>query len=299
MPEYGYIVLGNGEEPRFRLHDYMAYYRHLKSAFLAFVSDPQRAAADDASEYPHECKHCSICPWDAACAQQRLDDDHLSLVAWMRRDQIAQFEAAGITSVTALAQASDESRPTGMNPETFIKLRRQASLQVRGRSNGPIYELLPHQSPMGFGLLPKPAAGDVFFDMEGDPLFEPGRGLEYLFGCWTPDDEPNFRAFWALDRNEEKRAFEAFVDFIVDRRRQYPTMHVYHYANYEKAALRRLAQVHCTREEEIDDLLRGEVLVDLFAVVRQAVAISEDGYGLKKLERFYDLHRATDIEEGR
>ena len=47
-------------------------------------------------------------------------------------------------------------------------------------------------------------------------------------------------------------------------------MHVYHYANYEKAALRRLAQQHCTREAEVDDLLRGEVLVDLFAVVRHA-----------------------------
>ena len=58
--------------------------------------------------------------------------------------------------------------------------------------------------------------------MEGDPLFEPGRGLEYLFGCWMPDDEPQFRAFWGTTRDDEKRAFEAFVDFIVERRRQYP-----------------------------------------------------------------------------
>ena len=66
----------------------------------------------------------------------------------------------------------------------------------------------------------------------------------------------------------------------------------------KKRALRRLAQQHCTREDEVDDLLRGEVLVDLFAVVRQALAISEERYGLKNLERFYELARETDVKKG-
>jgi len=37
MPEHGYIVLGNGEERRYRLNDYSAYYRHLKASFLEYV----------------------------------------------------------------------------------------------------------------------------------------------------------------------------------------------------------------------------------------------------------------------
>jgi predicted RecB family nuclease len=299
LPKYGYIVLGNGEERPYLLNDYMAYYRYLKSRFLEFVGDPAFGKMDVARQYPLKCKHCSICAWNEVCTQKRRDDDHLSLVAWMRRDQIAKFEGSGLTRVTDLAEATDDRRPNGMSPETFAKLRRQASLQVRGRSSArPIYELLEHAPPLGFALLPKPAAGDVFFDMEGDPLYAPARGLEYLFGCWSPDDEPEYRSFWGTDRVAEKRAFEAFVDFIVERRRRYPAMHVYHYADYEKSALRGLAQEHCTREDEIDELLRGEVLVDLFAVVRQALAISEEGYGLKKLERFYDLPRRTDVKKG-
>jgi uncharacterized protein len=299
MPEFGWVVFGNGEERRFRLHDYMAYYRHLKASFLQFANDAAFEQMEDARAYPVKIKHCSICPWNESCKAKRDNDEHLSLVAWMRRDQIVKFEARGITRVTELAEATDARRPAGMNPETFTKLRRQASLQVRGRESAePIYELLEHAPPMGFALLPKPAAGDVFFDMEGDPLFEPGRSLEYLFGCWMPDEEPRYRRFWGTDRVSEKRAFEEFIDFVVARRRQYPAIHIYHFANYEKSALRRLAQEHCTREHEVDDLLRGEVLVDLFAVVRQALAISEDGYGLKKLERFYGMPRATDVKKG-
>jgi predicted RecB family nuclease len=299
LPDFGYIVYGDGEEQRFRLNDYMAYYRHLKATFLTFAGDEAFDQMDDARHYPVKVKHCSVCPWNESCKAKREADDHLSLVAWMRRDQVGKLEAAGIARVADLAQATEMQRPDGMNPDTFVKLQRQASLQVRGRQNGkPLYELLEHAPPLGFAMLPKPAPGDVFFDMEGDPLYEPGRGLEYLFGCWMPDDEPAYRAFWGTDRKAEKRAFEDFVDFITERRRRYPAMHVYHYANYEKSALRRLAQEHCTRENEVDDLLRGEVLVDLFAVVRQSLAISEDGYGLKKLERFYDLARATDVKKG-
>jgi uncharacterized protein len=299
LPEFGHVVFGNGEEQRFRMNDYMAYYRHLKRAFLEYVNDPALEHLDAAREYPHKRKHCSICPWNDDCTNKRKADDHLSVVAWMRRDQIAKLDAAGITRVTELAAATDEQRPAGLNAEAFAKLRRQALLQVRGRTSRlPLHELIEHRPPMGFALLPAPSAGDIFFDMEGDPLYKPGRGLEYLFGCWLPDDEPRYKAFWGKDLLEEKRAFEAFVDFVMERRRRFPALHAYHYANYEKRAIRDLAQAHSTREDEIDRLLREEVLVDLFAVVRQALVISEDGYGLKKLERFYQLDRTTEVKKG-
>jgi uncharacterized protein len=322
MPEYGYVVLGNGEERRYRLNDYSAYYRHLKARFLETRhradnghGEPVEPPPSEVEAlYPHKCAHCKVCKWADVCEAQREADDHLSLVARMRRDQIGKLNAGGLHSVVDLAAARDEQRPDGMNPQTFATLRRQATMQVRGRSEGPVYELLEHEAWEGFGLMPQPAPGDVFFDMEGDPLYEPGRGLEYLFGAYCHGEptsrhpepvegpssnvETHYKAFWALDRAEEKRAFEAFIDFIVERRQRYPQMHVYHYADYEKAALRRLAQAHATREQEVDDLLRGEVLVDLYAVVRQALVISEDSYSIKRLEKFYDFKRATEVRKG-
>ena len=291
MPEFASIVLGNGEERRYRLADYLPYYRRLKQRFL-------QAQGASGQLYPHKVTHCKICKWSATCQAIRENDDHLSQVAWIRRSQIERLNAGGITTVAGLAAAGDDRRPTGMSPQTFGKLRRQASLQVRGRSNGPSYELIEHRSWEGFGLMPQPAAGDVFFDMEGDPLFEPGRGLEYLFGCWLPGDREPYKAFWGTTRAQEKRAFEEFVDFIMARRARYPQMHVYHYADYERSALRRLAQAHATREQEVDDLLRGEVLVDLFAVVRQSLVISESSYSIKRLERFYPLERVTSVKKG-
>jgi uncharacterized protein len=75
--------------------------------------------------------------------------------------------------------------------------------------------------------------------MEGHPFYETSRGLEYLFGyCYRDDDGAvQYAAVWGRDRDGERHAFERFVDWIVERRRLYPRMHVYHYAAYERSAL--------------------------------------------------------------
>ena len=41
------------------------------------------------------------------------------------------------------------------------------------------------------------------------------------------------------------------------------------------------------REDELDDLLRGEVFVDLYAVVRGAIRAATRSYSIKKLEPLY------------
>src|SRR5206468_2097677 len=86
--------------------------------------------------------------------------------------------------------------------------------------------------------------------------------------------------------------------FLLAHRREHPDMHVYHYANYERAALQRLMQKHGTREDEVDELLRRRVLVDLFQVVRQALRISVPSYSLKKVEELYFAPRETDVLGG-
>ena len=291
-PKFMHVVLGNDKPEALVVSEFDAYYRQLKRSFL-------RDAQQTNGTYPLPVDHCKVCSWSPACEQQRRDDDSLTLVAWMRNEQVARFKKAGISTLAALAQARDAQRPYGMNPATFGRLREQASLQYEQRETGKRkYKLLEPPAWTGFGLMPEPAPGDVFFDMEGDPLFEIGTGLEYLFGCWMPDDEQTYKHFWALSRAEEKLAFEQFVDFIVERRRFFPTCHVYHYAPYEKVALEKLAQRHFTREAEVDELLRAEVFVDLYAVVRQSLMISQESYSIKKLEPYYAFKRATGVQKG-
>src|SRR6266404_3753760 len=98
---------------------------------------------------------------------------------------------------------------------------------IRARAETVQTILLPGE---GFWRLPSPSAGDIFFDLEGDPFVADG-GLEYLFGYSVDDGE--YRAAWALDREAEKAIFEKFIDSVVAGLARHPNLHVYHYAPYE------------------------------------------------------------------
>ncbi|MGH8502338.1 MAG: TM0106 family RecB-like putative nuclease, partial [Gammaproteobacteria bacterium] len=181
----------------------------------------------------------------------------------------------------------------------FSRLRGQAALQSARRRDGenrhePL--ALDPEQRRGFYRLPKPDPGDIFFDMEGDPL-EPG-GLEYLFGVYYQDNgATRYRCFWAHDRMAERRAFEAFIDFVGERLRMFPGLHIYHYAPYEATALKRLMSMHGTREAAVDDLLRRGRLVDLYKVVREALRVSEPRYSIKNLETFYMGKRSGEVKD--
>ena len=72
-----------------------------------------------------------------------------------------------------------------------------------------------------------------------------------------------------------------------------PQMHIYHYGAYEVSALRRLTMRHATREEEVDELLRNGVLVDLYEVVRGALVLGTDNYSIKSVEKVYRAARGS------
>ncbi len=216
-------------------------------------------------------------------------------VANIRRDQIPKLAAMGITTLDGLANAQDDERPPQMQPATFDALRLQAQLQLHHRTTGEhTKRLLQPEPARGFALLPPPSPGDLFFDIEGDPFWEPRAGLEYL---WGVSDADGYRAFWAHDREQEKRAVEDFVDLVHERLERDPNLHVYHYASYETSALKRLMGEYGTREDEIDDLLRRGVFVDLFKVVRQALRHSHPRYSLKNVETFF-MEREAELRAG-
>ena len=77
-----------------------------------------------------------------------------------------------------------------------------------------------------------------------------------------------------------------------------PAAHLYHYAPYEKTALRRLASMHATAETAVDEILRTNRMVDLYRVVREGIRVGEPAYSIKNLERFYMPERTTAVTSG-
>lgn len=285
-PEAAHLQLGDGSRFTVRLSEVSAYARHARRMLEVFLMERPETRSEPVSA-------CTLCRWSSHCAEQWEADDSLALVAGISRSQRQKLEAVGITTMAALAVCKD--RVPKMAAETQRKLVSQARLQSARRAGGPpAFELRNAEPGKGFGLLPAPDEGDVFYDIEGDPYF-PG-GLEYLHGVWYREkNEWAFRAFWAHTREDEGRSVADLLTFLVEHMRRHPNAHVYHYANYEIAALRRLTAQHRTCEVAADQLQRERRFVDLFKVVSGGMIASEKGYSIKDLEAFYMKKRAGDV----
>ena len=291
LPQNIHVVLGDRTEQSYRLADYFRYYRSVKARFL------DRAKGKLDSTYPEPCAHCDLCHWRELCREQWTRDDHPCQVANITKTQISKLRSGEITTLAGLAQLKSDDHVAGMQDATLQRLRRQATLQFERRETGQdlfkLLEIDPAETK-GFQRLPQPDSGDLFFDMEGDPLEE--GGLEYLFGVYYHEDgEPKIRPFWAHSRQEERQAFQAFMAFVMERLARYPNMHIYHYAPYEETALKRLMSLHGACEAEVDHLLRTEKLVDLYKVVRESLLTSEPRYSIKNLETFYMEKRTGEV----
>ena len=299
----GPLINGKGFiEEAYRYDDYAAYYRLSKKRLLHEL----QSAGDT---YPDPVEHCDICQWWTHCDKKRRDDDHLSFVAGIQKSQIVELHRQGIPTLTAFAtddKPIKQALKSG-SEQSIHQAHQQAKIQHKGLMSGkPEFEFIDVSYPdekdrqrRGFLKLPAPDDLDLFFDIES-ARHAPDGGLEYLLGFVHGDTEhPDFDYYWGLDRSGEKAAFEQFIDLAIERLEQSPGMHIYHFAPYEPAALKRLATRHATREDELDTLLRKQCFVDLYSVARQAIRASVESYSIKSLEPFYGYEREEALADAR
>lgn len=284
------------EPESFLVSDYAAYYRLVQCGLeRAVAASP---AEDATSGEPNP--HCDVCRWWKKCDAEWRSQDHLSLVAGISRLQRKQLETWDVETMAQLARIPLplQRRPEYGSKESYVRVREQARLQVAGRETQQrVHEIF---DDAGLARLPAPSAGDIFFDLEGDP-FVGTDGMEYLFGFIRRGDDGEFthEKRWSFNPAEEKAAFEWFVDSVMERWTKHEDMHVYHYTAREPSTLKRLMGRYATREDEVDRILRGERLVDLHRALKHSVRASVEEYSLKTIEPFYGFARGTPLAEAR
>jgi predicted RecB family nuclease len=294
-PEWMHVIKPGRpfEEEKFRYDDYQAYYRLVKKSLLNTIdAGPQKT-------YPEPVEQCHVCRWWQECRDKRREDDHLSLIANIRKMHIGELNKNQVYKLEQFAQMDKPlpGKPERGHIDSYTKVHEQARMQLKGKGLvKPIYDLVPFKEKKGFNRLPEPSDGDVYFDFEGD-RFYPDGGLEYLFGIVFKDaGEYQYKAYWAFDRIQERAAFNDFMIFIMDRWAKHPGMHIYHYAPYEPSAIKRLMSRYAIHETNVDKLLRGQRFVDLYSASKEILIASVESYSIKYLEKLAAFTRKCDLD---
>ncbi|WP_243063931.1 bifunctional RecB family nuclease/DEAD/DEAH box helicase [Humibacter sp. RRB41] len=290
------LLLGDGSVSNHRLADIVPVYRkriaRLHQIVREHLSDGAMVQWGD--ERFVACGRCDT------CAEEVEANRDVLLVAGVRVTQRPRLLAAGIRTIDDLAARPSGTAVEGIATTTLDAQSEQARLQLDAVPGSPP-PVRVYNAP-ALAVLPEPDAGDVFFDFEGDPLytepaFEGQWGIDYLFGVLQTDGV--FVPFWAHTFAEEREALIAFLDDVARRRREHPRMHIYHYASYERTHLLQLAARHGVGEDAVDDLLRDNVLVDLYPMVRKTLRVGSRSYSIKKLEPLYmgDQLRTGEVQD--
>jgi uncharacterized protein len=297
-PQWMHVVLGGTANPeRFQVQRYIAYFRKVRSEF-------EKAWKLEPNTYPEPSEYCEVCSWFSLCDTRRRRDDHPSLVAGISRNQRKVLAERGVSTVAALAKLALPPKPKieRIGDAALLRIREQARLQVQGREEDRlVYELLDGvEDGNGLAALPSPSPADMFLDFEANP-YVLDQGLEYLIGIVTlpanSGGDPIYESLWAFSRTEEKKAFETFIENVMKRWKRNPEMHIYHYAPYEPTAIKRLVGRHGTCVDEVDELLRAGVFVDLYRAVRQGLRASVESYSIKRLEPLYGFTRVVPLRD--
>src|SRR5438067_818317 len=210
LPEHIHVVTPLASE-RYRTAHFDAYFRFVRRRL-----EDDLAADPPPATYPEPVPHCGVCPYWLHCDRRRRADDHLSLVAGIRKLNVRELERQGIRTVVDLAVTGGAlpAEPHRGARETYARLARQAQLQVEARNHPlPPFEPLPAEPERGLARLPEPSRGDVFLDFEGDPFFG-DSGLEYLTG-WASrevDGGWSYEHRWALASATERPPTTARTD---------------------------------------------------------------------------------------
>ena len=294
LPKEITIVLGNGYQSRYTLRDYYSFYSKLLLSFMDAQENFDPAQRPD----PSASKNWGN--WSNVAKQLLLEQDHLCKVADISKSQIKKLNHAQINTLEQLSKTNTE-HISGIHPQTLQKRIAQAKIQHTSKGlEIPKFEILIPElgKKVGLALLPPSSPLDVFFDIEGYP-FEEG-GLEYLWGNTYFDKHGHrqFKDFWAHNKEQEKKCFKDFIDWVYQRWIEDPSMHIYHYANYEIAASQKLMGRYGICENELDQLLRNNVFIDLYKLVKGGLLLGTPSYSIKNVELLYRPKRQTEVTNG-
>ncbi len=232
------------------------------------------------------------CDYPDLCAAERVRLDDLSQLYIYNHTHLRALRAAGLDTVAKVADSASGLAVPKLSPEYVEKYQAWAKVITAEKQTGVAqYEVIvkPSQSEVP---LPKPSEGDIFFDLEWFNAVNSDYALHYLFG--SSDRAGKFVPLLAANQEEEKQRLIEFVTLALARIEEHPSAHVFHISNPEQSNLRAMAKRHGVMQAEVDRLLPS--MFDLLNTARASIVVGAGGFGIKKLERYYNTEAEAETE---
>lgn len=139
-PDYGYLILKDGQEERFVLSDYAAAIEEVEERVFELAADPSESR-------PFFDRGCHKCHWSERCIPQMEEADDLSLVQGMTRGVRSTLQSRNFDTCGSLHSmlVDDESKATHLEPALLRRIKQGALARSSGK---PIYQVRCQQEDL-------------------------------------------------------------------------------------------------------------------------------------------------------
>ena len=189
LPKIGRIILRDKSVETISINKFYDYFLSVNKGLLSFIDKQNK------TPYPSKCNLCNVSEYKLYSEERWKKEDHLYQIANITKKQINILEENNIKTLKNLAEIEEKSTFKGINQYSLEILIDQSKLQQNYKKNNQLkYKLIYDKKKsltdplkrIGFEILPKSNESDLFFDIEGYPMYyDPSNkssGLEYLFG---------------------------------------------------------------------------------------------------------------------
>jgi len=272
-PEMGKVIGGDFRTVDFDLEECRMDYEEAIATIRAILSHKVESEPEISSS-------CGQCHWRSCCFEWARKADDLTLIRKLSGEARGALRAAGIMTISGLAsleRRKDLPAVRGITPHKLRHLVRRAGVMKRG---APLL-----RSAVEF---PK-AAVELFFDIETDPE----QGLCYLYGIVERRGEKlRYVSFFADSPADERKAWGEFWKYVSGL----DDFHMYHYSQYERKELAKLAERHHCNQKLFERLF--ENCTDLYQdVVDKHTDWPSPSYSIKAVSKILGF-RYSDLEPG-
>jgi uncharacterized protein len=212
-------------------------------------------------------QRCNLCHWYDHCYSLAQSQQHLSLVPGVTPSRYESLQTLGVMTIPSLAQLQAAQVADLMGLAIAKQLQMQALAMVENRA-------MLKPSKRYFPLPQAPV--ELYFDIEA----EPERNLDYLLGVIVVDRQQGTEQFYGFLAQTPDQEADIWHDFIT-LTQQYPHAPIYHFSDYERETIKRLAKLYGTPRQLQEQLLSQ--CVDLHYQVVNQVICPVESYSLKAL----------------
>ncbi len=260
-PKEAYVINSEGKERSFLVEDFLEQF-HLSLDTIEKILDGEKPA-------PFLKSGCRRSPWFSLCLDETKDCDDVSLIYRLSQNDQRRLYDAGIKTVHQFAEMGTDALQGMFEDWSYDKIVRFHNQAL----------VLVNQEPIVLKKSTFPeVANEIYFDIESDPT----ESIDYLLGLLIKKGtgQTQYKYFLANNREDEKRIWEEFLNFI----EKIDDFVIYHYSYYEREVFKRLGNKYGITHE-LDQKFQNNT-IDLHQRVIESVVLPLYFYSLKDIGRY-------------